>query len=559
MYKLIRTAEEYKEIMLELHPDKILFCDTETYTNEGKSDGGLYGKVRLFQLYQEGMTYAIIIDCMFIPLDIVLGFVKPFHHVYHNSSYDLHTINLHTDDLWLPHEVDDTIYLSRLVLFQKGSRFDFHSCLAYAGLEDDMIKSIDKKANQKADWGGVLTPTMLTYAACDVLYLSLLWAKVNKALETEAYKLDIFNLKYAVEYSRRGIPTDPIAIKSELLDATNKLESTLLLLPVNPNSPKQCCEYLGTTSSDKDVLVKLALEGHEGAALIKSARELTKKVNFCKKYSRPIIKGFYNPSAAVTGRWSCTGGDVFDHSNLQQIPKELLYCLLAMLGKIFIYKDYAGLELRMAVCWIGDPTMERMIRDGIDLHTYTASVLFGKPMDQVTKLERNIGKICNFMLIYGGGAYRLQAECRDWGISLTIAECKTHIGAWMGEYTSFPEWHKMTRRHLKTYGYMDVITALGREVRTYKDNDALNTPIQGSSSEVTKMSLKYLKERYEDEYLVSTIHDSNTLLQDEKDADLWVGRLNECMCDAWYYVIKDTAIPDLPMPPEAVAGKRWKF
>lgn len=559
MYKLIRDGKDFIRAMGDLLATEILFCDTETCTKEGKTDGGLYGEVRLFQLYQVGMKHAIIIDCRFVPLADVLSYLKHFHHVYHNSSYDLHTINLATDELWLPAKVDDTIYLSRLMLFAKGNRFDFHSCLKYAGLEDDFIRSIDKKENQKADWGGILTPTMLKYAASDVLYLSLLWDVVKEALDRETYKLDIFNLKYAIEYSRRGIPTDQVAVKKELLKATLKFEETMLKLPINPNSPKQCCEYLGTTSSDKDVLVKMALDGHEGAGLIKDARSLTKTINFCKKYSRPIVKGFYNPSATIAGRWSCTGGDSFDHSNLQQIPKALLYCLLAPAGKTFVYKDYAGLELRMAVCWIGEPTMEKMMRDGIDLHTYTASVLFEKPMDQITKMQRNIGKICNFMLIYGGGAYRLQAECRDWGIKLTIKECNAHIKKWMSEYSYFQEWHNMVRRHMKTYGYMDTTTALGREIRAYKANDALNNPIQGSSSEVTKMSLYYLKTRYPTENLISTIHDSNTLMPLLEEKDVWIERLNEAMVDAWYYVIKDTALPDLPMPKEAEANQRWEF
>lgn len=559
MYKLIRDRDEFKELA-KFNPDLPIFSDTETCVEEGKSDGGLYGKVRLFQFYQKGMKEALIVDCLFVPLQEVLDHVRDAHLVFHNSSYDLHTLNNTTDGLWLPNRVDDTIYLSRLVFWEKGSKYTFYDCLRYAGLEDDNILAIDKKLNQKADWGGVLTPTMLKYAAYDVLYLSLLWEAVQEAIGTESYELDMFNLKYAIEYSRRGIPVDRDLIREKKRVTIPALEEiTETLAPLNFNSPPQCCAFLGTKSSDKDTLVKAKLEGNAKAGLISDARSLVKMVNFLNKYDRDIVKGYYNPSSAITGRWSCTGGDVFDHSNLQQIPHELLACLFALLGKVFIYKDYAGLELRMAVAWICEPVMAEMMRNGVDLHTYTASVIFKVPMSEVTKKQRTIGKICNFLLIYGGGIGRLRAELMDAGILLTFPEVKSIRVAWFNEYPTFNEWHEMVRRAIKVYGYVDITTALGRNIRCYSVNDALNFPVQGSSSEVTKTSLKLLKTRYEDEYLVSTIHDSNTLMQDEKDAQMWVDRLNECMIDAWYYVIKNTAIPDLPMPKEAEAKRRWEF
>jgi len=557
-YKLIRTIEELKGVQLDSSTP--LFCDTETYTEEGKSDGGLYGAIRLFQLYQFGMKCAIIIDCRFIPLQEVLDYVRSFHHVYHNSSYDLHTINNSTESLWLPDTVDDTIYLSRLLLWKKGSKFGFYDCLQYAGLEDDNIRSIDKKANQKADWGGVLTPTMLKYAAYDVLYLSLLWNEVKVALDTESYKLDIFNLKYAIEYSRRGIPVDRIRVKTKMLEATTDLEDiTEKLSPLNFNSPKQCCALLGTKSSDHDTLVRMKLEGHPEAGLISDARSLVKKVGFLKKYDRDIVKGYYNPSSAISGRWSCTGGDVFDHSNLQQIPRELLECLMATAGKTFVYKDYAGLELRMAVAWIAEPTMERLILEGVDLHTYTASKLFNVRMEDVTYQQRLVGKICNFLLIYGGGIAVLQANLRGAGILYDFKETKAVRTAWMEEYQYFNEWHRMTRRHMEVYGYLDVETALGRQVRCYSTNDALNTPVQGSSAEVTKMSLKFLKERYEDEYLVSTIHDSATLMVGETSGELWGKRLDEAMLKGWDFVVSRTALPDLPMDSGSDINNTWSF
>jgi DNA polymerase-1 len=419
---------------------------------------------------------------------------------------------------------------------------------------------MDKRANQKADWSGVLTDTMLIYAAYDVLYLSLLWDKVKKRIKTKAYQLDICNLKYAIEYSRRGVMVDLDRVHKKLLTSTNKYEKSLTKLPINPNSPKQVNEWLGTTSSDKDTLEKLTLEGNTDAALVRKCRLLSKEVMFLKRYNRGIVKGFFNPCGAISGRFSCTGGDRFDHVNLQQWAKRLLPVIKAREGNVIVYSDYTGLELYMAVAWVGEPTMKKLILDGIDVHTYTASVIYKVKYEDVTKEQRFVGKTCNFLLIYGGWHTVLQSTLRAWGgLLISLEEARSIRQAWFKLYPGFVEWHSLNKKLVSIYGYLDVSTALGRTVRCVKVNDALSIPIQGSSSEVTKTALKFLKSRYNDEYLINTIHDSIALECQEGQAPLWVGRLDECMVDAWYEVTKDLEVPDLPMPKGATFNKHWEF
>ena len=557
MHSLIRDSEELKGISLD--SSLPLFLDTETYEEEGKSKGGLYGKVRLVQMFQVGWEEAIIIDALFVPLPLVLDLICDQWQVWHNAPYDLHTINCSTEGLYLPERLDDTIYLARLTFFDK-SKFGFYECLKYCGEEDGLIKGMDKKASQKADWGGPLSSTLLRYAEYDVTYLAKLWLHVNQALTTVSYKLDINNLRYAIEYSRRGVPVDQPAVNKELLRVSEELEQCLEALPVNPNSPKQCKELLGTDSSDMDTLVHLSLQGNKLAQDVRDARQLSKTRGYLVKYIRPVIKGFFNPCAAISGRFSCTGGDRYGYNNLQQIPRRLLPVLRALPGRVFVYKDYAGLELRMAVAWTGEPTMERMMRAGEDLHIYTGCIVFNVGPDQLTKHQRMIGKILNFSLVFGAGIATVMSMLRSWGgIILDAREVSMLKSAWFAEYEYFDEWHKMHKKHLGVYGYLDITTALGRRIRTYSLADSLNTPIQGSSSEVQKTGLLMLKNRYPDENLICTIHDSNTLMPLEEEAELWRDRLNECMVDAWFSVTKGLTIPDLPMPAEAEISTSWDF
>jgi DNA polymerase I-like protein with 3'-5' exonuclease and polymerase domains len=557
MYKLIRESSDALEAAKLLDNTKPLFCDTETCIELGKTKGGLYGLVRLVQVYQEGMKEALIFDCFFIELSEVLDIIKDFAHVYHNASYDLHTINCHTDELWLPTDVDDTIYMSRIE-YSSQTKFDFYSCLSHAGVSDRVIAGIDKPANQKADWSRKLTTELLEYAAYDVLYLSLMYKKLEHIKDTFVYKLDIDNLKYAINYDRLGLTISSVALnklKREFIILSEKYST---LCPVNVNSPKQCCEWLSISSSDAETLGVMALEGDDRAENLLNARKYDKALSFIENYSNDIVRGFHNSCGTRTGRMSCSGGDRYYCNNTQQPPRIMFECIRAPEGKVFIYKDYSGLELRTAVSFVGEPTMSKMMFDGVDLHTYTGCYLFDKTPETLSDEKRIITKFFNFGTIYGAGPTTLRGLLRSQGrINLPLKEVTSIRNKWLQMYNYFEQWHSMHKRHMSVYGYLDTTTALGRKIRAYSLPDSFNFPIQGTAAEVTKTAVRLLHQRYEQLDIVNVVHDSIGLLKNYDEADMWVDRLNECMIDAWFFVIKDYAIPDLPMPKEACIKKSW--
>ncbi len=555
MYSLIRNSEAFDKITIDPHLP--VYCDTETCVNEGFSSGGLYGQVRLFQLYQSSWKEAILIDCFFIPLQKVLDLCKPHHLVFHNGAYDLHTINLFCKETWLPRKVDDTIYLARLRYFI-FSKFSFYDCLEYTEVADEVIRSIDKKEEQKSDWKAPLSAKQKLYAACDVIYLEQLFESLKDLTDSPVYELDIRNLELAVDYTRKGIPVNQDTVKEMKKEFYSKLEVVLDSLPINPRSSIQCKEYLGKSSSAKEVLQGMVIEGSSRAKKIMDARHYYKGLEYLNRYDRPIIKGFFQPCTALSGRFSCTGGDSFDHANLQQTPRYLKHVLETDEGERFVYKDYSGLELRMAVAFTGEPVMAQMMKNGMDLHAETAKYIFNK--ESVTDKERDIAKAFNFMLIYGGGIKTAKQKMYlEVGITMSFAEVKSLINKWFDLYEGFKEWHDIIKDFFNIYGYVDVETALGRQARLYRLTDALNLPIQGSSVEVQKVALGMLFDKYPDADLRNTIHDSNTLISVKEDADMWGERLDECMVDAWYYVISDLADPDIPMPKGYETGKVWKF
>lgn len=551
MYNLIRTSIDLENVFLQ-HLDKSepFFCDTETAILEGKTNGGLYGQIRLFQIYQKHWKIANIFDCYFIDLEDILRIIKECHLVWYNGIYDLHTINLTTQDTWLSDRVDDCYYLSK-IHFYKEENFTFYDSLYYAGLGDTLIDSIDKKKEQKRDWSKPLSKKALTYAAADVLYLQKLYEVVKVEENSLSYKLDIKNLKHAINYSRNGMPINQQTVKKIQLKYTEKLEPILEEIQINPLSYVLCREFLKSKDSDNEALQKMIYDGNESAKKIYDSRRYLKSLQFLKKYNRPIIKGFFNPSSAITGRFSCTGGNSYNHENLQQIPHNLYPCFEAPEGYSFVYKDYSGIELRMATAFIGESTMYQIFMDNGDCHILTADEL---------KINRQEAKSCNFGLLYGISikGFKIMLLTKS-GIHKAYNETKEMYNGWFNLYKGFYEWHTVHKNVFKNQGYMDIETALGRKIRTYRLTDSLNYPISGSTAEVQKVALAILYKKYPNAPLADTIHDSNTLLVRTEQAEKWGERLDECMLQAWYYVIEDLVYPDLIMPKGYKIGKTWEF
>jgi len=565
MFKLIRSKNQLEAISGVFDKDQLLFCDTETALDKGRTlpsgtgHGGLYGKVRLFQVYQAGMKEAYLFDCLFLELSDVLDMFQDFHHVYHNASYDLHTINCYTPETWLPRDVDDTFYLSKAKYTSKD-KFDFYSCLSYAGLADDNIMAIDKKAEQKSDWSKVLTPQMLKYAAYDVLYLSLLYADLAGS-EDEVYKMDIKNLKYAIHYDRKGLPIDRNTIARLRSKTLLKLEGATANLTINYNSPKQCKHMLGVDSTTAAILGDLALAElpvSDTAKDIVDARVADKFLGFLNSYDRNRVYGFHNAAGARTGRMTCAGGDRIGYENTQQPPRKMLQCISAPKGKKLVYNDYSGLELRIAIAYVGEPRMEKMMREGGDMHAESASIMFGIAPGDLDIEQRTVGKFFNFGTAYGAGPGILRdGLISRGGVRLPIGEINTMRTKWLDYYSYFKEWHEMHKRHYNIYGYMDIVTGLGRTIRCPRLNDSFNYAIQGTAAECTKLAVQHLHERYGEPDIINVVHDSICLEKYEDEAEVWVDRLDECMQDAWYYCIKDFAIPDMPMPKEAEVKQTW--
>jgi len=282
----------------------------------------------------------------------------------------------------------------------------------------------------------------------------------------------------------------------------------------NLNSPKQLSsvlfEELGIPpikktktgySTNEEVLEKLSLN-HSIAKEIIEHRHLNKLKN---TYITPLIqevkanKGMlhtrFHQTKAQTGRLSSSG------PNLQSIPVKGEFS--NALRRAFVSKnvdgcilsgDYSQIELRILAHLSKDKELIQAFRNDLDIHAYTASLLFGLAVDKVSDLERNVAKRVNFGIIYGMSSYGLARE-----LKITNIEAQNFIDDYFKRYPGVKAYSDEVKTQAKARGF--VTTILGRQrklpeikspnlqLREFALRQAINAPIQGSCADIIKLAM----------------------------------------------------------------------
>lgn len=536
-----------------LNKEQPVMFDTETID--------LYGKIRLAQFYQEGLSCPILVE-----YPDVLELIRVLNEcwvVCHNASYDISTIQEnYNKTAWIPSRLDDTFYLARLHFYNK-EKFSLDECIAYT-IGSNPYESLDKskKELQVDNWDApVLSESQKLYAAYDVYYLLDLWKEVKKMSSDFCYKLDMITLKSNLRFQRNGLPVDVDRVNAKYI--RNREEIARVGLPINPNSYKLVREYIGSDLSDDEGLARLSLEGNEKAANVRKVRGLIKENSFLTKFTKTEdgkIYGKFSPSAR-SGRSTCRD------QNLQQLPRSTKDCFGVGKDKVLVYSDFSQLELRCVCSVTGDSNMEKLYREGIDIHTYTAQKLFST--DNPTKEQRYIAKTCNFGLLYGAGSEVLiRILIKTTGVLLQHEEAKKICWQWKNLWPDIKKWQQR--------GISDWIdkkswqTPLGRRYVANMLTDQLNIQIQGMGSEVAKLANHYMEDFFKlksdnEEYKewgswqCNFIHDAYMFVLPNnqklyKEVSVIIAN---SMQEAWREMSKACKIKDLPMPVEVNVGYNW--
>jgi DNA polymerase-1 len=254
-------------------------------------------------------------------------------------------------------------------------------------------------------------------------------------------------------------------------------------------------------STDAEVLEELA-DLHPIIGYILEHRQLVKLKSTYVDGMRHLINPrtgkvhtTFNQAITATGRLSST------EPNLQNIPIRLEYgrkirkfFAPSEPGWLILAADYSQIDLRALAHISGDAELIKAFREGRDIHTHTAAQVFGVLEAKVTKEMRYRAKAVNFGIIYGMSDFGL---ARD--LKISRAEARDYIEQYFATYHGVRTFMDRVIQEARDKGY--VTTLLGRRrylpeifssnrnVRGFGERAALNTPIQGTASDIIKVAM----------------------------------------------------------------------
>ena len=264
-------------------------------------------------------------------------------------------------------------------------------------------------------------------------------------------------------------------------------------------------------STAQDVLEELA-EHNEVPRMVLEYRQLAKlKSNYVD--SLPLLADAdgrvhttFNQVGTATGRLSST------YPNLQNIPirtelgREIRAAFIAAPGCRLLSADYSQIELRLMAHFSDDPLLIHAYRTGQDIHTLTASEVFGVPADKMSKETRNRAKAVNFGIVYGISPFGLAAQ-----LGIDQHEARLYIETYFERYKGVRAFIDRllddTRRDQKVrtmFGRVRPIPDIqsrNASLRGFAERTAVNTPLQGTAADLIKLAMIRIEQKLEDRKL----------------------------------------------------------
>jgi len=549
--------EQAKEAIETLKGSRLLYLDLETYSDQPPKNSKdvpaldpFRNKVRLISAGNGVNFYTFDVDKLsdevvrellsLLPKKLVIG---------HNLKFDLKTLAYHYGREYLPERSYDTYLAEKLIWNAQNPEKAPKGTFSLQSLAKKYLNKTLDKTEQASDFGGELTESQIEYALNDVRILPEIVKAQIKLLNSlagrkakEPNEIGLTNLvarlegkflPFLVEVELSGIPVNEEFLKLEIDKALKEYQNLYIELKqelgINPQSSQKVLSLLknryglNVQSTSKDELLKH--KDHPVVAKILKLRE-AKKLSDAKQYLETVNGRLYpefNQIEAHSGRMSAK------NPNVQQIPRKLKSNFYkAPQGRAIIKADYPAIELRLAAAIAPDRVMIEAFKEGKDLHKLTASLVSGKPIEQVTKEERQRAKALNFGFIYGMSAKTFKDYAfTNYGVVLTDKEAEEFREKFFNAYPGIAKWHRITadKLNLSDTGVIQVSTLLGRKVAVNRLTNALNVPVQGSGADLLKMACVFFKdfckEKGIDAQVINLVHDEivvETSLEDKEAA-----------------------------------------
>ncbi len=318
-------------------------------------------------------------------------------------------------------------------------------------------------------------------------------------------------------------------------------------------------------STDVDALTDLARAGYELPGKVLEFRQLSKlKSTYSDALPKQIhpktgrIHTSFNQTVAATGRLSSSD------PNLQNIPirtaegRKIRQAFIPEDGFLMLSADYSQIELRIMAHVTGDPELQKAYRQNEDIHTKTATQIFGLPAAQITPDMRREAKTINFSVIYGIGAFSLSKD-----LNIPRSEAQRYIDEYFALYKGVKEFMESTIRQAKKTGYVTTllnriryipeIKSKNNNIQRFGERTAVNTPIQGTAADMIKLAMIVIHQRLLNEYpdvkMIMQVHDELVFEVPERVAD----KVKQLVINEMESVLD----LDVPIKVEAHYGKNW--
>ena len=483
--------------------------------------------------------------------------------------------------------------LESYVFNSVGTRHDMDSlALKYLGHKNISFEEIAGKGKAQLTFNQIELEKAAPYAAEDADITLRLHNQLWPMLKEQSELLPVFNdielplLSVLSNIERTGVKIDSqmlaeqsVEIAARLtelekeayeiageefnLSSTKQLQAILfdkLGLPVLKKTPK------GAPSTAEEVLQELAHDyplpkliiEHRGLAKLKST--YTEKLPKLVNPETGRVHTSYHQAVTATGRLSSSD------PNLQNIPirneagRRIRQAFIADEGHVILAADYSQIELRIMAHLSQDAGLLKAFAEGKDVHSATASEVFGVPLEEVTSDMRRKAKAVNFGLIYGMSAFGLARQ-----LDIPRNEAQHYMDKYFERFPGVLEYMERTREEAAEKGYVE--TLFGRRLhlpdikarngarRKAAERAAINAPMQGTAADIIKKAMLKVAQwlatqTTNDIKLLMQVHDE-LVFEIAKDK---VEAFSEHICS----LMSEAASLDVPLLVEADYGDNWE-
>ncbi|MDA9615925.1 DNA polymerase I [Candidatus Pelagibacter sp.] len=455
--------------------------------------------------------------------------------------------------------MEDTMLMSYVL--DAGKNRHNMDTLAEIHLQHKTIsfKEIVGTGKKEINFSDVELGKAMEYAAEDADITYRLYKIFNKNLKLEKLTniYEIFEkplIKILAFMEIEGIKIDNKFLKilsEKFAKKINKLQKEVFKISkkeFNIASPKQLGEVIyndlkiavlkktkkGSYATNASVLEDLAFKGHKFPQLILEWRQVSKLKNTYSDalpgHIKPSTKRIHTSfllAATTTGRLASSD------PNLQNIPiksedgKDIRKAFIAEKGFTLISADYNQIEMRILADLADVKELKKAFQNNEDIHSLTASQVFGVDIKKVSQDMRRKAKAINFGIIYGISQYGLAKQ-----INVSNHEANEFLNAYFSRFPEIKIYMDNTIKFCRKSGYVNNI--FGRRshfngindknfnVRNFQERASINAPIQGSASEIMRLAMIRLDKKFENlknnkSKILLQIHDELIFEVPEKD------------------------------------------